>query len=114
MSNPPPWQFPVADRFAAALKKAGLPPHVFTAMHIDHAVAKSAVLLNPAVKYVHFTGSVAGGRAVQAVLATGGRFIPLGLELGGCDSAYVRHDANVKAAAEGLFGDFVYLTFEQV
>ena len=47
-----------------------------------------------------FTGSVAGGHAVQRVAAE--RFIGVGLELGGCDPVYVRHDADVAHAIENI------------
>jgi acyl-CoA reductase-like NAD-dependent aldehyde dehydrogenase len=49
---------------------------------------------------VCFTGSVAGGRAMEAAAA--GRFIHLGLELGGKDPAYVRPDADLAHAIENL------------
>jgi acyl-CoA reductase-like NAD-dependent aldehyde dehydrogenase len=52
------------------------------------------------VDFVAFTGSVAGGHAVQRAAAD--RFIGTGLELGGCDPAYVRHDANLAHAVESL------------
>jgi acyl-CoA reductase-like NAD-dependent aldehyde dehydrogenase len=52
------------------------------------------------VAFVAFTGSVAGGHAVQRAAAD--RFIGSGLELGGCDPAYVRHDANLAHAVENL------------
>src|SRR4030095_2700786 len=38
--------------------------------------------------------------AVQRAAAE--RFVGTGLELGGCDAAYVRHDANVAHAVENL------------
>src|SRR5690606_12623760 len=50
--------------------------------------------------YVAFTGSVAGGHAI--VQAAAGRFIGIGLELGGKDPAYVRADANLDFAIENL------------
>jgi acyl-CoA reductase-like NAD-dependent aldehyde dehydrogenase len=49
---------------------------------------------------VAFTGSVAGGLAVQR--AASERFVGTGLELGGCDPAYVRHDAHLAHAIENL------------
>src|SRR3546814_5244019 len=52
------------------------------------------------VDFVAFTGSVAGGLAVQQALA--GRFAGCGLELGGKDPAYVRADADLKHAVENL------------
>jgi acyl-CoA reductase-like NAD-dependent aldehyde dehydrogenase len=55
---------------------------------------------DPRVSYVAFTGSVDGGRAVQRAAAA--RFIPMGLELGGKDPAYVRADAPLAATVENL------------
>ena len=49
---------------------------------------------------VCFTGSVAGGKAMEKAAA--GRFINVGLELGGKDPAYVRPDANIAHAIENL------------
>jgi len=42
------------------------------------------VIRDPRIDFVAFTGSVAGGHAVQRVAAE--RFIGVGLELGGCGS----------------------------
>ena len=53
------------------------------------------IIRDPRVDFVAFTGSVAGGHAVQRAAAS--RFIGVGLELGGCDPVYVRHDANLDA-----------------
>jgi acyl-CoA reductase-like NAD-dependent aldehyde dehydrogenase len=58
------------------------------------------LIRDPRVDFVAFTGSVAGGHAVQRAAAE--RFVGTGLELGGCDAAYVRHDANLEHAVENL------------
>ena len=52
------------------------------------------------VDHCNFTGSVAGGRAIERAAA--GTFTSLGLELGGKDPAYVRADANLDHAIENL------------
>jgi acyl-CoA reductase-like NAD-dependent aldehyde dehydrogenase len=62
--------------------------------------AVAVAIQHPATAYVNFTGSVEGGLAVQR--AASGRFIGVGLELGGKDPAYVRADADVAHAAEQL------------
>jgi acyl-CoA reductase-like NAD-dependent aldehyde dehydrogenase len=51
------------------------------------------MIRNPRVDHVVFTGSVAGGRRVHQAAA--GRFIDVGLELGGKDPAYVAEDADL-------------------
>jgi acyl-CoA reductase-like NAD-dependent aldehyde dehydrogenase len=89
----------VAERYAEAFKAAGLPDGVFQFLHMDHAqVAK--VIGDPRIAFVAFTGSVAGGHAVQQAAAK--RFIGTGLELGGKDPGYVRADADLAFAVENL------------
>ncbi len=89
----------VAERYAEALKAAGLPAGVFQFLHLDHAqVAK--VIADPRIDFVAFTGSVSGGHAIQRAAAS--RFIATGLELGGKDPAYVRPDADLAFAVENL------------
>ena len=88
-----------AERFAQCFAAAGLPPGVFQVLHLEHADTER-VIRDPRVDFVAFTGSVAGGRAVQRVAAE--RFIGVGLELGGCDPVYVRHDADVGHAIENI------------
>ncbi len=89
----------VAERYADAFTLAGLPDGVFQYLHIDHDQV-AAVIKDPRIAFVAFTGSIAGGRAVQ--LAASDRFIATGLELGGKDPAYVRPDANLAATIENL------------
>ncbi len=88
-----------AERFAEGFKAAGLPAGVFQYLHMDHALTEKLVA-SPEVDFVAFTGSVAGGHAVSRAAA--GRFIGLGLELGGKDPAYVRADADFDHAVENL------------
>ena len=87
------------ERMAAAFAKGGLPDGVLQVLHVAHAAAEQ-IMASDAVDFVAFTGSVAGGHAVQRALA--GRFIGAGLELGGKDPAYVRPDADLDAAVDGL------------
>jgi acyl-CoA reductase-like NAD-dependent aldehyde dehydrogenase len=89
----------VAERFQKAFEKARLPKGVFQHLVMNHAQA-SGVISDGLANMVCFTGSVAGGRAMEQAAA--GRFINVGLELGGKDPAYVRHDANLAHAVENL------------
>ncbi|MGE0883236.1 MAG: aldehyde dehydrogenase family protein [Blastocatellales bacterium] len=89
----------VAERYAEAFAAAGLPAGVFQFLHIDHDQV-AEVIRDSRIGFVAFTGSVAGGHAVQR--AASERFIATGLELGGKDPAYVRPDANLEAAIENL------------
>jgi acyl-CoA reductase-like NAD-dependent aldehyde dehydrogenase len=88
-----------AELMHAAFMEAGLPAGVFSYVHADHATTQRLVRA-PEIGFVSFTGSVRGGRAVEESAA--GRFIGVGLELGGNDPAYVRGDADIEAAAESL------------
>ena len=89
----------VAERYSEAFKAAGLPEGVFQHLHMNHGQV-SQVIADPRIGFVAFTGSVAGGHAVQRAAAA--RFIATGLELGGKDPAYVRADAPLAAAVENL------------
>jgi acyl-CoA reductase-like NAD-dependent aldehyde dehydrogenase len=88
-----------AERFAEAFQAAGLPTDVFQFVHCSHAQS-ARMIASPLVDFVAFTGSVAGGHAMQR--AASDRFIGIGLELGGKDPAYVRADANLAHAVENL------------
>ena len=88
-----------AERFAQCLRSAGLPHGVFQTLHMRHTDTER-VIRDPRVDFVAFTGSVAGGHAVQQAAVE--RFIGIGLELGGCDPVYVRHDANLAHAIENI------------
>jgi acyl-CoA reductase-like NAD-dependent aldehyde dehydrogenase len=88
-----------AERFAECLEAAGLPKGVFQIVHASHEDT-DRIIRDPRVDFVAFTGSVAGGHAVQR--AASSRFIGVGLELGGCDPVYVRHDANLDHAIENI------------
>lgn len=89
----------VAERFQDAFDAAGLPQGVFQHLVLDHAQTAQIIQAGLA-DTVCFTGSVAGGKAMEA--AASGRFIPVGLELGGKDPAYIRADANLAHAIENL------------
>jgi len=88
-----------AERFQEAMDVAGLPEGVFQHLHMDHA-ATAALLAEGKVDHAVFTGSVAGGHAMQR--AAGASFCGLALELGGKDPAYVRADADLTHAVENL------------
>jgi acyl-CoA reductase-like NAD-dependent aldehyde dehydrogenase len=88
-----------AERFAEAFAAAGLPPSVFQFVHCSHEDTE-LLIKSEHVSFVAFTGSVAGGHAVQR--AASSRFIATGLELGGKDPAYVRKDADLPFAVENL------------
>ncbi|TXH77214.1 MAG: aldehyde dehydrogenase family protein [Lysobacteraceae bacterium] len=89
----------VGERFARAFEIAGLPAGLFQHLVMDHGQT-ARVIASGKVRQVNFTGSVAGGRAIEA--AASGHFLGVGLELGGKDPAYVRSDADLGFAVENL------------
>jgi acyl-CoA reductase-like NAD-dependent aldehyde dehydrogenase len=89
----------VAERYAEAFAAAGMPAGVFQYLHVDHDQV-AHMIADERIAFVAFTGSVAGGQAVQRAAAD--RFIGMGLELGGKDAAYVRADAALEHAAENV------------
>ena len=93
------------ERFAQALEMAGLPEGVFANLVLSHD--QTARLLGSGlIDHATFTGSVEGGRAIERAAA--GSFTSLTLELGGKDAAYVRADADLEAAVEGLVDGSFY------
>ncbi|RKF19946.1 aldehyde dehydrogenase family protein [Alginatibacterium sediminis] len=84
-----------AERFQAAFDAIGLPEGVFQHLHLSHQQAAD-IIGSGQINYVAFTGSVAGGKAIEQ--AAVGQFIGVGLELGGKDPAYIRQDAQLDDA----------------
>lgn len=89
----------VGERMVQAFHAAGIPEDVFQNVFLDHDT--TAQLLGAgAFDFLNFTGSVAGGRAIERAAA--GSFTGLGLELGGKDPGYVMEDADLDAAVDTL------------
>ncbi|MGB3210683.1 MAG: aldehyde dehydrogenase family protein [Desulforhopalus sp.] len=86
-----------AERLYEAFTAGGLPDGVFQFLHLTHKDTET-IIRDQRVDYVAFTGSVPGGEMVEKTAA--GRFIGLGLELGGKDPAYVREDADLAHAVD--------------
>ena len=86
-----------AERMVQAFTQTGLPEGLFQYLHMSHQDTEY-LIKSEAVKHVAFTGSVPAGATVEKAAA--GRFIGMGLELGGKDPAYVRADADLDYAAE--------------
>lgn len=89
----------VAERYSEAFRAAGMPEGVVQHLHMTHADV-GEVIDDARIAFVAFTGSVAGGHAVQQ--AASQRFIATGMELGGKDPAYVRPDADLNYAIENI------------
>ena len=87
------------------VRKAGLPAGVVNVVAVDDALAP-ALVEDPRVGKVVFTGSVATGKLVMASAAR--NVTPVVLELGGKDAAVVCRDADLDHAARGIvWGAFV-------
>jgi acyl-CoA reductase-like NAD-dependent aldehyde dehydrogenase len=95
----------VGERMVRAFVEAGVPDDVFQNIFLDHEVT-AKLIGERSFGFVNFTGSVAGGRAMEAAAA--GTFTQLGLELGGNDPGYVMEDADLDAAVATLVDGAMY------
>jgi len=95
----------VGERIAEAMAQAGVPADVFQNVVLDHA-GTERLIANRAFGFVNFTGSVAGGQAIERAAA--GTFTGLGLELGGKDPGYVMEDADLDWAVDVLMDGAMY------
>jgi len=89
----------VGERMERAFAEAGVPADVFQNLFLDHETT-AALIAAKSFGFVNFTGSVAGGRAIERAAA--GTFTGVGLELGGKDPGYVMEDANLDQAVDTL------------
>ena len=65
-----------------------------------------SIARSPQIRLICFTGSVTGGLQIQRAAAD--RVVPVGLELGGKDPAYIREDVDIKWAAEEIVDGAVF------
>jgi len=91
--------------FEKAFAAAGAPDGLVQSFVADHFVT-DLLICQPKIDFVSFTGSVRGGHEV--VRSAAGRFIGMGLELGGKDPAYVCADANFDYAVENTVDGALY------
>lgn len=87
------------ERMVQAFVAAGIPEDVFQNLFLDHATTADLIAAR-SFDLVNFTGSVAGGQAMERAAA--GTFTAVATELGGKDPAYVMNDADLDAAAESI------------
>jgi acyl-CoA reductase-like NAD-dependent aldehyde dehydrogenase len=95
----------VGERFAEAFRRARLPKGLFHNLVMSHEQTEK-LIRSGRIDHINFTGSVAGGRAIERAAA--GTFASIGLELGGKDPAYVRADAKLDHAIENLVDGAFY------
>ncbi|KXH27716.1 aldehyde dehydrogenase [Colletotrichum simmondsii] len=104
--KPSPQTPTIVERVAKVFEEAGLPAGVLQYFHCGSPVMIESIVRNPKVKLVAFTGSVAGGLAVQQ--AASDRVVNVGLELGGKDPAYIRSDVDIDWAAAEIVDGAVF------
>ncbi|KAB5515080.1 Aldehyde/histidinol dehydrogenase [Coniochaeta sp. 2T2.1] len=104
--KPSPQTPTVVEEVARAFEEAGLPSGVIQYFHSGSSTQIETIVRDPRVALVCFTGSVAGGLAVQK--AASDRIVNVGLELGGKDPAYVRSDVDIEWAAGEIVDGAVF------
>jgi acyl-CoA reductase-like NAD-dependent aldehyde dehydrogenase len=104
--KPSPQTPTIAEHMVEIFEEAGLPQGVLQTVHCGNIPTLEKLVARPEIRSIAFTGSVAGGLAVQKAAA--GRVVPVGLELGGKDPAYVRADVDVAWAAEEIVDGAVF------
>jgi acyl-CoA reductase-like NAD-dependent aldehyde dehydrogenase len=97
--KPAPSTSLIGLRIGELAVKTGLPAGVLGVVTTDDAVA-GALVEDPRLGKIVFTGSVATGKKVMAAAAT--NLTPVVLELGGKDPAVVCRDADLDRAARGI------------
>ena len=104
--KPSPQTPTIAEHVQKIFVEAGLPDKVIQYFHCGSLTKLESIVRSPQIKLICFTGSVVGGLQVQR--AASERLIPVGLELGGKDPAYVREDVDVRWAAEEIVDGAVF------
>jgi acyl-CoA reductase-like NAD-dependent aldehyde dehydrogenase len=105
--KPSPQTPTIVEHIQEIFLEAGLPQNVIQFFHSGSHVQLQTIVRAPEVQLICFTGSVAGGLAVQGA-ANDRVAVRVGLELGGKDPAYVRSDVDVKWAAEEIVDGAVF------
>ncbi|SCY69371.1 aldehyde dehydrogenase (NADP(+)) [Paracoccus tibetensis] len=88
----------VADAIAAAIEKLGMDPRIFSLVQGGKRDVGEALVQDPRIKAVGFTGSLGGGRALYNLCAARPEPIPFFGELGSVNPMFVLPEA---AAARG-------------
>ncbi|KAH1332769.1 hypothetical protein KXX47_002851 [Aspergillus fumigatus] len=96
----------IGERLLSYFTQAGLPPNVLQLIHVGSLDVLDEIVKLPQIKLVSFTGSTAGGVRIRE--ATARRIVPVNLELGGKDPAYVRADADIPYVAAQIVDGAVF------
>lgn len=108
--KPPEWAPLSCSLLADAAHAAGLPPGVFNVVQGTGAITGAALVSDPRLSRISFTGSVPTARSVAAAAAA--NLVPCSLELGGKSPFIVLEDADLDAAA--ATGALMYRNATQV
>ena len=92
-----PWS---VIKLAEVLIEAGIPAGVFNVVTGYGPTAGAALLENPKVKMISFTGSTATGKIVATTCAE--QMKPYSLEMGGKNGIVVMDDADIDLAVDGV------------
>lgn len=104
--KPSPQTPTIVEQFASAFAEAGLPQNILQFFHCGSFTLLETLIRSPLINHICFTGSEAGGLAVQKAAAD--RIVNIGLELGGKDPAYIREDVDVAWAAEEVVDGAIF------
>jgi acyl-CoA reductase-like NAD-dependent aldehyde dehydrogenase len=96
----------IGERLLNFFTQAGLPRNVLQLIHVGSLDVLDEIVKLPQIKLVSFTGSTAGGVRIRE--ATARRIVPVNLELGGKDPAYVRADADIPYVAAQIVDGAVF------
>lgn len=88
--KPSPQTPTIAEHIHDIFLQAGLPQNVLQYFHCGSLPRLESIVRSPQIRLVCFTGSVEAGLTIQR--AASDRVIPVSLELGGKDPAYIRAD----------------------
>jgi 5-carboxymethyl-2-hydroxymuconic-semialdehyde dehydrogenase len=108
--KPPEWAPLSCSLLADAADAAGLPAGVFNIVQGSGAVTGAALVADPRLSRISFTGSVPTARTIAKV--AGENLVPASLELGGKSPFIVLADADLDAAA--ATGALMYRNATQV
>lgn len=96
--KPAEWSPLTASLLADITEEAGLPPGVFNLVQGYGEEAGAALVSDPRVARISFTGSVETARSIGA--AAGANLVPLSLELGGKSPLLILEDADPDLAVD--------------
>lgn len=104
--KPSPQTPTIVEHIREVFIQAGLRENVIRYFHCGSFPQLEGIIRSPQIQLICFTGSVTGGLKVQQ--AASDRLVPVGLELGGKDPAYVRADVDINWAAENIVDGAIF------